>query len=30
VLTTSGRINSGTVRGDEEPADRFLNLSFRI
>ena len=30
VLTTFGRINGGTVRGDEELADRFLNLFFRI
>jgi uncharacterized protein (TIGR03083 family) len=30
VLTTFGRSNSGTVRGDAELADRFLNLFFRI
>jgi uncharacterized protein (TIGR03083 family) len=30
VLTTFGRMNAGTVRGDEELADRFLNLFFRI
>ena len=30
VLTTFGRINGGTVRGDEALADRFLNLFFRI
>jgi uncharacterized protein (TIGR03083 family) len=30
VLTTFGRINGGTVRGDEDLADRFLNLFFRI
>jgi uncharacterized protein (TIGR03083 family) len=30
VLTTFGRSNSGTVRGDSALADRFLNLFFRI
>ena len=30
VLTTFGRSNSGTVRGDSGLADRFLNLFFRI
>lgn len=30
VLTTFGRINGGTVRGDSAVADRFLNLFFRI
>ena len=30
VLTTFGRMNAGTVRGDEVLADRFLNLFFRI
>jgi uncharacterized protein (TIGR03083 family) len=30
VLTTFGRMNAGTVRGDETLADRFLNLFFRI
>jgi uncharacterized protein (TIGR03083 family) len=30
VLTAFGRINGGTVRGDEALADRFLNLFFRI
>ena len=30
VLTTFGRINGGTVRGDEALADRFLNMFFRI
>jgi uncharacterized protein (TIGR03083 family) len=30
VLTTFGRSNSGTVRGDASLADRFLNLFFRI
>jgi uncharacterized protein (TIGR03083 family) len=30
VLTTFGRSNSGTVRGDQALADRFLNLFFRI
>jgi uncharacterized protein (TIGR03083 family) len=30
VLTTFGRVNGGTVRGDEDLADRFLNLFFRI
>jgi uncharacterized protein (TIGR03083 family) len=30
VLTTFGRINAGTYRGDAEAADRFLNLFFRI
>jgi hypothetical protein len=30
VLTTFGRSNSGTVRGDQFIADRYLNLFFRI
>jgi uncharacterized protein (TIGR03083 family) len=30
VLTTFGRCNTGTVRGDQAIADRFLNLFFRI
>jgi uncharacterized protein (TIGR03083 family) len=30
VLTTFGRCNSGTVRGDPLVADRYLNLFFRI
>src|ERR1022692_4304269 len=30
VLTTFGRFNGGTIRGDEDLADRFLNLFFRI
>ena len=30
VLTAFGRSNSGTVRGDLDVADRFLNLFFRI
>jgi uncharacterized protein (TIGR03083 family) len=30
LLTTFGRVNSGTVRGDQALADRFLNLFFRI
>ena len=30
VLTTFGRCNTGTVRGDAAIADRFLNLFFRI
>jgi hypothetical protein len=30
VLTTFGRSNSGTVRGDARLADRFLNLFYRI
>jgi hypothetical protein len=30
VLTTFGRSNSGTVRGDLDLADRFLNLFYRI
>jgi uncharacterized protein (TIGR03083 family) len=30
VLTAFGRSNSGTVRGDRELADRYLNLFFRI
>ena len=30
VLTTFGRCNTGTVRGDGAIADRFLNLFFRI
>jgi hypothetical protein len=28
--TTFGRSNAGTVRGDQEIADRYLNLFFRI
>lgn len=30
VLTTFGRSNAGTVRGDQAIADRYLNLFFRI
>jgi hypothetical protein len=30
VLTTFGRCNTGTVRGDIDTADRFLNLHHRI
>jgi uncharacterized protein (TIGR03083 family) len=30
VLTTFGRSNAGTVRGDQFIADRYLNLFFRI
>jgi uncharacterized protein (TIGR03083 family) len=30
VLTTFGRSNAGTVRGDQDIADRYLNLFFRI
>jgi hypothetical protein len=30
VLTVFGRSNSGTINGDVELADRFLNLFFRI
>jgi len=30
VLTAFGRVNGGTVRGDRELADRFLNQFFRI
>jgi uncharacterized protein (TIGR03083 family) len=30
VLTAFGRSNSGTIRGDYEIADRYLNLFFRI
>jgi uncharacterized protein (TIGR03083 family) len=30
VLTAFGRINAGTVRGDMDLAERFLNLFFRI
>jgi uncharacterized protein (TIGR03083 family) len=30
VLTAFGRCNTGTVRGDADIADRFLNLFFRI
>jgi uncharacterized protein (TIGR03083 family) len=30
VLTAFGRSNSGTIRGDRELADRYLNLFFRI
>ena len=30
VLTTYGRYNAGTVRGDSVTADRFLSLFFRI
>jgi len=30
VLTTFGRSHAGTVRGDQEIADRYLNLFFRI
>jgi uncharacterized protein (TIGR03083 family) len=30
VLTTFGRSNAGTIRGDRAVADRFLNIFFRI
>jgi uncharacterized protein (TIGR03083 family) len=30
VLTTYGRSNAGTIRGERGPADRYLNLFFRI
>jgi len=30
VLTTFGRINAGTIRGDRAVAGRFLNSFFRI
>jgi len=30
VLTTFGRSNSGTIRGDRSAAERYLNLFFRI
>jgi uncharacterized protein (TIGR03083 family) len=30
VLTAFGRINAGTIRGDREVADQFLNSFFRI
>ena len=30
VLTTFGRSNAGTIRGDRSVADRYLNLFFRI
>ena len=30
VLRTYNRMNSGTVRGDQELADRYLNLLFAI
>jgi hypothetical protein len=30
VLTTFGRVNAGTYRGDAALADRFLNVFFRI
>jgi len=30
VLTAFGRCNTGTVRGDQALADRFLNLFYRI
>ncbi|HVB45151.1 MAG TPA: maleylpyruvate isomerase family mycothiol-dependent enzyme [Streptosporangiaceae bacterium] len=30
VLTAFGRINGGTIRGDQALADRFLNLFYRI
>lgn len=30
VLTAFGRSNAGTLRGDREVADRFLNIFFRI
>ena len=30
VLTTFGRSNAGTIRGDRAVADRYLNLFFRI
>jgi len=30
VLTTFGRCNAGTIRGDRSVADRYLNVFFRI
>jgi hypothetical protein len=30
VLTAFGRSNAGTIRGDTDVADRYLNLFFRI
>jgi hypothetical protein len=30
VLTAFGRSNAGTIRGEVGPADRYLNLFFRI
>jgi uncharacterized protein (TIGR03083 family) len=30
VLTAFGRVNGGTIRGDRQLAERFLNLFFRI
>ena len=30
ILTAYGRINGGTIRGDRDIAERFLNLCFRI
>jgi hypothetical protein len=30
VLTAFGRINGGNARGDQDLADRFLNLFYRI
>jgi hypothetical protein len=30
VLTAFGRCNAGTVRGDRDLAERFLNCFFRI
>ena len=30
VLATYGRANSGTVRGDRDLAERYLNLFFKI
>ena len=30
VLRTGYRMNSGTVRGDQESAERYLNLFFAI
>jgi hypothetical protein len=30
VLTTFGRINGGTAKGDQALAERFLNLFYRI
>jgi hypothetical protein len=30
VLTTFGRSNAGTIRGERSVADRYLNLFFRI
>jgi hypothetical protein len=30
VLTTFGRCRTGTVRGDQTLAERFLNLFYRI